>query len=215
MEKSRHVKGQQCMSKNRIYSWLWKSSTTRQQYCRLESFAMKTDIPMNGSMVKKHISSRTGFGYPAIRRTSFYCGSRLVKFVLWIFINFKDIFETRESFLIIFFNLVFFTYSKWKSESRAWRSDWKCYLSSASVKTKCWWWIRATWGNPSQSNPKNKLRGNHDRTGRPFVFWHPGVAARIQGKFGGWWNSNTWRFSRQFLSWSIFRAHIQETWGFG
>ena len=29
---------------------------TRQQYCRLESFAMKTDIPMNGSMVKNHIS---------------------------------------------------------------------------------------------------------------------------------------------------------------
>ena len=44
---------------------------TRQQYCRLESFAMKTDIPTNGSMVKKHISSKTGFGYLAIRRTSF------------------------------------------------------------------------------------------------------------------------------------------------
>ena len=26
-------------------------------------------------------------------------------------------------------------------------------------------------------------------------------------KFGGWWNSRTWRLSRQFLSWSIFRAH--------
>ena len=41
-----------------------------------------------------------------------YCGSRLVKFVPWIFINFKDTFDTGESFLIIFFNLVFFTYSK-------------------------------------------------------------------------------------------------------
>ena len=40
------------------------------------------------------------------------CGSRLVKFVLWIFINFKDTFETGESFFIIFFSLVFFTYSK-------------------------------------------------------------------------------------------------------
>ena len=29
---------------------------TRQQYCRLESFAMKTDILMNGSMIKNHIS---------------------------------------------------------------------------------------------------------------------------------------------------------------
>ena len=48
-----------------------KSSKTRQQYCRLESFAMKTDIPMNGSMVKNHISLKTVFGYNATRRTSF------------------------------------------------------------------------------------------------------------------------------------------------
>ena len=41
-----------------------------------------------------------------------YCGSRLVKFVLWIFIGFKDTFETGESFPIIFFSLIFFTYSK-------------------------------------------------------------------------------------------------------
>ena len=32
---------------------------------------MKADIPTNGSMVKNHISSKTGFGYLAIRRTSF------------------------------------------------------------------------------------------------------------------------------------------------
>ena len=35
---------------------------TRQQYCRLESFAMKTGIPTNGSMVKNHISLKTGLG---------------------------------------------------------------------------------------------------------------------------------------------------------
>ena len=32
---------------------------------------MKTDIPVNGSMVKNHISLKTGFGYPATQRTSF------------------------------------------------------------------------------------------------------------------------------------------------
>ena len=32
---------------------------------------MKTDIPTNGFMVKKHISLKTGSGYFAIRRTSF------------------------------------------------------------------------------------------------------------------------------------------------
>ena len=59
-----------------------------------------------------------------------YCGSRLVKFVLWIFINFKDTFKTGESFLIIFFQLVFFTYSKWNSDSRTRGSNWKWHLSS-------------------------------------------------------------------------------------
>ena len=44
---------------------------TMETDCRLESFAMKTDIPTNGSMVKNHISSKTGFEYLAIRRTSF------------------------------------------------------------------------------------------------------------------------------------------------
>ena len=38
------MKKQWCMSKNWIYSWLWKSSKTRQQYCRSESFSMKTDM---------------------------------------------------------------------------------------------------------------------------------------------------------------------------
>ena len=48
-----------------------KSSKTRQQYCRLESFAMKTENLMSGSTVKIHISLKTGFGYSATRRTSF------------------------------------------------------------------------------------------------------------------------------------------------
>ena len=48
-----------------------KSSRTRQQYYRSESFAMKTGIPMNGSMVKNHISLRTGFGLSATPRTLF------------------------------------------------------------------------------------------------------------------------------------------------
>ena len=44
---------------------------TSQQYCRSESFAMKTGIPTNGSMVKNHISLKTEFGLPVTRRTSF------------------------------------------------------------------------------------------------------------------------------------------------
>ena len=71
MEKCKRMKRQRCMSKNWICSWQWKSSRTRQQYYRSESFAIKTDIPTNGSMVKNHISLKTGFGLSVTRRTSF------------------------------------------------------------------------------------------------------------------------------------------------
>ena len=71
MEKCRRMKRPQFTSKNWIYFWLWKSSRIRQQSYRSESFAMNTDILTNGSMVKNHISLKTGFGYSATRRTSF------------------------------------------------------------------------------------------------------------------------------------------------
>ena len=61
MEKCRRMKRQRCMSKNWIFSWLWKSSKARQQCCRLESFAMKTDIPLNGQ--KPHLI-RNGIRIP-------------------------------------------------------------------------------------------------------------------------------------------------------
>ena len=54
-----------------------------------------------------------------------------------------------------------------------------------------------------------------DRTEQPVGFWDSGVAARILGKFGGWQSSWTRRLSRQFFSWSFFRANYKETWGFG
>ena len=52
-----------------------------------------------------------------------YCGSRLVKFFLWVFINFKDTYETGESFFFIFFILTFFTYSRRNSGLRTGRCD--------------------------------------------------------------------------------------------
>ena len=69
-----------------------------------------------------------------------------------------------------------------------------------------------TQANKTQNETKQK--GNHDRTRRPVVLWDPRVAARIQGKCGGWRNSWTWRLTRQFLSRSVFRTYIPETWGF-
>ena len=42
-----------------------------------------------------------------------YCGSRLVKFVLWIFINSNDTFKTGEALFYIFFKLVCFTHDSY------------------------------------------------------------------------------------------------------
>ena len=61
VEKFRRMKRPQFMSKNWIYSWRWKSSRIRQQFHRLESFAMNTDTHTSGSTVKNHISLKMVF----------------------------------------------------------------------------------------------------------------------------------------------------------
>ena len=55
-------------------------------------------------------------------------------------------YETGESFFFIFFQLIFITYSKWKSDSRKRGSNWEWHLSSNCVNygwwaigdTRCW-----------------------------------------------------------------------------
>ena len=49
--------------------------------------------------------------------------SKLIKFVHWILINFTDIHDTKETFLVILFSFIFFTYSKWNSDPRPRRWD--------------------------------------------------------------------------------------------
>ena len=71
MEKCKRMKRQLCMSKNWIHSWLWKSSKTRQQSHRQESFTMNTDTHTSGSTVKNHISLKMVFEYSVIHKTSY------------------------------------------------------------------------------------------------------------------------------------------------
>ena len=56
---------------------------------------MKTNTLMNGSMVKNHISSKTGFGCSATRRTSSRSWFQACQRVLFRFLsfNFKDTFK--------------------------------------------------------------------------------------------------------------------------
>ena len=67
----------------------------------------------------------------------------------------------------------------------------------------------------ANKKPKPNKKRTTIETVQPVRFWDPGMAARIQGKFGGWWNSITGRLSRQFISWSFVRADRKETWGSG
>ena len=78
---------------------------TRQQYCRLESFSMKTDILMNGSTVKRDSDT---LQHGELRS---YCGSRLVNefFLRFSTFNVNDTFKTGEALFYIFLKLVSFT----------------------------------------------------------------------------------------------------------
>ena len=69
-----------------------------------------------------------------------YRGSRLVKFVPFLSVNFKDTFKTGESLFYIYLKLVFFTnYDsiKRQGDSRKRGSEWNGFPSSACVKFKC------------------------------------------------------------------------------
>ena len=72
MERCRRMKRQRCMSKNWTHSCPWKSSIKRS-----ESFGMKTDILMNGSMVKNHISLKRNSDTLHNGKLRSYFGSRL------------------------------------------------------------------------------------------------------------------------------------------
>ena len=187
------------MSKNWVYSWLWKSSRTRQQCCRSESSAMKTGVPTNGSMVKNHISLKTEFGLFVTQRTSFLSWFQACQVRLLDRHRPQRRLRNRRVIHHHFLHLHFLhqQYVIFRFENGKMYLRW--HFSSASVQFG-WWSIRATWWN-------------HDRTGKPVWFW--GMVARIQGDFGGWWNSITRRLSRQFFSWSLFRADRNETWGIG
>ena len=205
MEKCRRMKRPQCMSKNWIYSWLWKSSTTHHQYYRSESFAMKTDILMNGSTVKKNISLKTGFGYNATRRTSFrswfQACQRVVPPVLilqpqWHLQDRRVIILHLPQARLLHQLRQYQATVRFETEDQSGIDSPPVPVSSSNVEEmieRINPLFAADSGMRPQANPKskNKCRGNHGRTGKPVVcrlrssavvFWNLGVAARIQRK---------------------------------
>ena len=168
-------------------SGLWKSSKTRQQYCRSESFAMKTDILMNGSMVKNHISLKTGLGFYATRRTSF---------LLWFpacQVCLMDLSSTSRTPLRQESHCSSSSSSSSSSptvsgiQTRERGDQTESDISSVHVSTT----VDDRSGRPdndqANKNPKPNKKETTIERGRLVKFWNPGVAASIQGKFGGWW----------------------------
>ena len=138
------MKRPQFTSKNWIYSWHWKSSKTRQQYCRSESFAMKTDILMNGWMVKNHISFKTGFGFPATRRISFLLWFQACQRVLPPVLILQPQWHLQDRRVIILhlpqarlLHQPQLCKATVRLERKG-RSEWDRFPSSACVKFTCW-----------------------------------------------------------------------------
>ena len=196
----------------------------------LWKICMKTDILMNGSTVKNHISLKTGLGYNATQRTSFLLWFQTCQQVLPPVLILQPQWHLQDRRGIILHlpqARLLLQLRQHQATVRLEKERIKVELISLrdDRTTRPVVCCRTWQALPSQpKNSKIKERGNHDRTGRPVVcrlrsrtveFWNPGVTARIQRKSCGWKSSWTQRLTRQFFSWSIFRVHIQEKWGSG
>ena len=183
---------------------------------RSESFAMKTDILMCGSTVKNHISFKAGFEHNVIRRNSF----RSV--VPGLSSSSSSSSHSSTSMTPSRQERHHPASSSSSSTSPTTtvlsdrRPEWDRFPSSACVKWTCWTkrTVRPVY-QANQKNPKTNKKETTIERGDPLCSEIPEWLQEFRGNFGGWWSSWTQRLSRQFFSWSIFRAHIQETWGFG
>ena len=146
-----------------------KVSKTRQQYCRSESFAMKTDILMNGSTVKNHISFKTGFGFLATRRTSFLlwfqaCQIRLLDLTHQLRGHFQDRRVIAQHLLPARLHHLQQVILRLENE--------RIELRVTSLQYPCQLRLMRDQGDPIQTKPikiQNQKKRATERTGRPIV----------------------------------------------
>ena len=173
---------------------------------------MNMDTHMSGSTVKNHISLKTVFEYSVIRKTSYQSWFLVYQRVLPQACLLQHSWHLQGRKLII------------PSLPQACLPQHPRHLQrkliiqiilqqSCQVK-ELFWNIRrvVTWTNQNPIIMKKESRAG---TGRPVFFRHTRMVARIQRKSCGGKSSWTQRLTRQFFSWTIYRAHIQEKCGFG
>ena len=126
-----------------------------------------------------------------------------------------------ESLLIIIFKLVFITYRKWYQDSRTRGKNWKWHLCSDCFNYG-WWKIGETrcW---SSAVKFQKTKNKNNRKSGETRCWRNGETRYFLKSWSDcknseeiWWMKflNRETLTPFLFSWSLFRAHIQETWGF-
>ena len=158
MVKCRRMKRPQFMSKNWISSWRRKSSRIRQQFYRLESFAMNTDAHMNGSTVKNHITLKTVFGYSVIRKTSYLSWFLVYQQVLPQAFPLQHPWH-RQGRKLIMLHL---------PQARLLHQPWHLKLCQATVRLE----HGETRADRSPSRNRVKWTCGKARTERPLLFWN-------------------------------------------
>ena len=151
---------------------------------------MTTDILMNGSTVKNHISFKTVFGYSATRRTSFQSWFLVYQRVLPSFPSSTSLTPSRQEIDHPTSSSSSFTSPTTNvssdSEIRA-RED-LCGIDSYPVSVSSEYVERKERGDQltkPTKNPLQKKRRPRVRTGRPGVSRNSGMAATIQRKSCG------------------------------
>ena len=189
---------------------------------------MNMDTQMSGSTVKNHISLKTVFGYSATRRTSFRSWFLVCQRVLpqacllqhpWHLQSMKLIIPRLPQARLPHQPMTSSTVSS-ESVARQERGD-SCGIdhypaivskgkngeTRTLLQKSCWL---------NQQKTKNQIKKRiTNRYGKPVLLRNTGMAARIQRESCGWQSSWTQRLTRQFFSWSLFRADYKETWGSG
>ena len=215
------------LSKSRIYPTLWHIQLPLHAFALLhwwfltvvrKALRWKTGIPTNGWMVKNHISFKTGFGYFATRRSSF---------LLW--------FQFCQNSSSASDSSTSRTPSRPVSHSSTFSSSASSSPTVSDTKTR-----EREDRMESDFSPVTVSNRVDERSGRPDIDQASKLKTKKPKRERGdtllrkrgdplsceipeWLQEFRdisvddeileHGLSRQFFSWSIFRAHIQETWG--
>ena len=150
---------------------------------------MKTDILTDGSTVKNHISLKTGFEYNVTRRTSFRSWFQACQRVCppVLIIQLQGHVQDRRGIVLHLLQARLLHRQQHQVIMRLGKE--RIELKVIPLQCLCQLMLTTERGNPLWTKPtspqKPKKKRYQDRTVQPVVFRHPGVAARIQEKFGG------------------------------